>query len=339
MMIDLSRVVKRLNNRDHGSAASVWSGGAAAARSITDRIGAGTVWVDGTHVFLPSIAIAGRKQSSTDVENAIDGLSGYTNSQTLVTNPVGWQKEAFEIMCNPQKSLNQRSSQKLSRGDQVSIRHADIFEKATRLFLDHGYQGVSINMIVAALGGSKRDLYRIIGDKDTLFRETITELCRRRADAMAEITLSDDPAVDLEALGTQFLTMLLEPDSLRLHRLVVAEGRDFPAITAEFYRYGPSSTYAAASAVLEHHRAAGRMQFDDSGVAARLFLDSLTGDLQLRALSGLTIEQQEVKARLKAAVAAALPGLSSDLQDWTRVQDAKAATSENSARCPGERAP
>ncbi|MVA18979.1 aldehyde dehydrogenase family protein [Agrobacterium vitis] len=83
---DIDDVIHRANNTEYGLAASVWGKDIAAARGIAERIEAGTVWVKEIHSFSPHVAFGGHKQSGIGIENALEGLSEYTNSQTLVIN-------------------------------------------------------------------------------------------------------------------------------------------------------------------------------------------------------------------------------------------------------------
>jgi len=83
---DVDDVVNRANNTEYGLAASVWSGDVEGARRIAERIEAGTVWINEVHTFSPHVAFGGHKQSGIGIENALEGLAEYTNSQTLITN-------------------------------------------------------------------------------------------------------------------------------------------------------------------------------------------------------------------------------------------------------------
>lgn len=83
---DIDDVIARANDTDYGLAASVWSKDIGQAQAIAGRIEAGTVWINEIHSFSPHIAFGGHKQSGIGIENALDGLSEYTNAQTIVTN-------------------------------------------------------------------------------------------------------------------------------------------------------------------------------------------------------------------------------------------------------------
>lgn len=81
---DVEDVIRRANDSEYGLAGSVWSADVAAARKIAERMETGTVWINEIHSFSPHIAFGGHKQSGIGIENALEGLSEYTNSQTIV---------------------------------------------------------------------------------------------------------------------------------------------------------------------------------------------------------------------------------------------------------------
>lgn len=85
---DVEEVIRRANATEYGLAASVWSRDTVKARAIAERIEAGTVWVNEIHSFSPHVAFGGHKQSGIGIENALEGLSEYTNAQTIVVRDV-----------------------------------------------------------------------------------------------------------------------------------------------------------------------------------------------------------------------------------------------------------
>ena len=56
-------------------------------------------------------------------------------------------------------------------------RSSNVLEAAGELFLSHGCEGVSIEMIVAKTGGSYRDLYKEFGGKESLFLRVMSDVC------------------------------------------------------------------------------------------------------------------------------------------------------------------
>lgn len=82
---DIDDVVARANDTEMGLAASVWSGDWERAKAIGERIEAGVIWINEIHSFSPHAAFGGHKQSGIGVENSMEGLAEYTNTQTVVT--------------------------------------------------------------------------------------------------------------------------------------------------------------------------------------------------------------------------------------------------------------
>nr|WP_280043235.1 helix-turn-helix domain-containing protein [Pseudomonas sp. Hg5Tf]MDH2561210.1 helix-turn-helix domain containing protein [Pseudomonas sp. Hg5Tf] len=64
----------------------------------------------------------------------------------------------------------------MERPRQVEKRQ-NILMAATEMFLEEGYAGVSVDAIIARIGGSKRTLYAYFGGKEGLFAAIVAQLC------------------------------------------------------------------------------------------------------------------------------------------------------------------
>ncbi|RYF60152.1 MAG: aldehyde dehydrogenase family protein [Comamonadaceae bacterium] len=80
---DTEEVIRRANDSEYGLGASVWSADTEAARAIATRLQCGTVWINHIHALSPEVAFGGHKQSGVGVENSIEGLLEYTNTQSI----------------------------------------------------------------------------------------------------------------------------------------------------------------------------------------------------------------------------------------------------------------
>ena len=103
--------------------------------------------------------------------------------------------------------------------------------------------------------------------------------------------------------------MLLAPRTVAIHRLLVCEGNRFPEIARKFLQEGPAAAYAAFAEVLSEHVDAGDLRLEDANLTARIFLDSLSGWLQLRVLLGESVNEGEITLIVNAAAATFLKGL------------------------------
>jgi acyl-CoA reductase-like NAD-dependent aldehyde dehydrogenase len=81
---DIDEVLRRANASRYGLAASVWGRDEQAAEAVARRIESGVVWVNCIHVLSPHVAMGGMKESGLGVENGVQGLSHYCNTQTVV---------------------------------------------------------------------------------------------------------------------------------------------------------------------------------------------------------------------------------------------------------------
>ncbi|PIL20013.1 hypothetical protein P775_11700 [Puniceibacterium antarcticum] len=182
--------------------------------------------------------------------------------------------------------------------DQVSH-----YRQIADLFLANGYAGVSVDAINRIVGGSKRDLYRLYGDKEAIFKSVVADLCSERISKLQATMQQQETIEESLALGGEALVrMLLEPRTLALHRLLVADGGRLPDVAREFMRAGPSSAYSAFAEILLFHASRGEIVMGDAEVTARLFLDSISGSLQLRGLISEEIAAHEIQALVAQAV-------------------------------------
>jgi TetR/AcrR family transcriptional regulator, mexJK operon transcriptional repressor len=118
-----------------------------------------------------------------------------------------------------------------------------IIQAATEVFLRHGYLGATMDEVAARASVSKQTVYKQFQDKQHLFAEIILGKTVEVVDGLSEAvtdTLQDaqDVRNALRDLADGFLRGLLQPDVLRLRRLVIAEADRFPEIGRAWYDRG-----------------------------------------------------------------------------------------------------
>lgn len=141
--------------------------------------------------------------------------------------------------------MNDASPRLTERGRQ---RRRAMLDAATQAFLEHGFEGTTLDMVIERAGGSRGTLYSSFGGKEGLFAAVIAHMIEEIFDDSADqprpaATLS----ATLEHFGRRFLTSLLDPRCQSLYRLVVAESPRFPAIGKSFYEQGPQQSYLLLS--------------------------------------------------------------------------------------------
>ncbi|GAB4068603.1 TetR/AcrR family transcriptional regulator [Ancylobacter sonchi] len=176
---------------------------------------------------------------------------------------------------------------------------------AACLFVARGYDGVSLDEIVQAAGGSKTNIYAFYGGKEGLFVAAIEDAL---GEVLRPLTGADTRGLALEEgltrLGRALLDALLTPEALALHRMLIGETGRFPRLGAAWYAAGPATSQAAFAGFLAR-ALAGRPEAAEIGLLARLFHDMVAGDLQHRALfEPVPAGEAERAASVAAAVRA-----------------------------------
>jgi TetR/AcrR family transcriptional repressor of mexJK operon len=174
-------------------------------------------------------------------------------------------------------SVSQSASDQQSPADldRSSRRRRAILDAASRLFLENGYSGTSMDEIAALAGASKQTLYKHFDDKETLFSSivmgTVNEVSDEVYAALQQLADSGDVESDLRDLARRQLKLVMQPRILQLRRLVIAEAGRFPALGRSFYEQGPGRTIAGLATAFERLGAAGKLRVEDAGLAAAQF--------------------------------------------------------------------
>ena len=82
------------------------------------------------------------------------------------------------------------------RGRPRSFDELEALEKATQVFWSKGYDGVTIDDLVAGMGVGRPSLYAVFGDKRTLFLRVLRAYAERKGARAAKALLSPQPLRD-----------------------------------------------------------------------------------------------------------------------------------------------
>jgi TetR/AcrR family transcriptional repressor of mexJK operon len=150
-----------------------------------------------------------------------------------------------------------------------------IMEAATQLFLEQGYTGTSMDQIAARAMVSKLTVYKNFADKQQLFA-AMTMTVAQAVDALVDdITGTLDNAQDLETdlrdLARRYVTAVIQPDVLRLRRLVIAEAPRFPELARSYYERAPEHALKALATGFQRLTERGLLRVDEPLVAAHHF--------------------------------------------------------------------
>ena len=164
-------------------------------------------------------------------------------------------------------------------GSRSARKHRAILEAATSAFLSKGYAGTNMDEIAALAAVSKRTVYHHFVDKEQLFEEIILattgeidSMVRLVAETLAD---SQDVGGDLRQLARRFLVALMEPQVLRLRRLVIANADRAPDLGRTWYERGFGRVLATLAGSFQHLAERGRLRVEDPALAASHFVGQL----------------------------------------------------------------
>jgi TetR/AcrR family transcriptional repressor of mexJK operon len=156
-----------------------------------------------------------------------------------------------------------------------SPKQAVILEAATKVFLDNGFPGTSMDVIARVAKVAKQTVYQHFADKERLFvavvRAAVDTVADPVAAEIARLGTGDDLAADLHDLAVRQLGAVLQPRVLALRRLVIAEAGRFPELGQAFFDQGPGRTINGLAARFTELARAGRLRTDDPAGAAAEF--------------------------------------------------------------------
>ncbi len=177
-------------------------------------------------------------------------------------------------------------------------KRATIMEAAGKLFLEQGYEGTSLDAIAARAGVSKLTVYSHFNDKAGLFTCLVTNKCKEYAAGKSLEELQQLPTkLALTRLAEGYIKLILNPDVLAFHRLMIADAGDNTELTTLFYDSGPRVAIQEVANIFAEFSNVGKLHIEDSWSAADHFLSMLRGYIYWRAL--LNIETQPKQSQLR----------------------------------------
>jgi TetR/AcrR family transcriptional repressor of mexJK operon len=190
---------------------------------------------------------------------------------------------------------------------QLAVRILDVAES---LFLGHGFGATSIEAVAKRAGISKRTFYHRFPGKERLFEAVVRRLIERWLPPLdAEMAESPSLAVGLRLIAEHMLKIALTPEALALHRIVIAEARQFPALARMMHEIGSTSGIERIAKQLEPRIKSGELRAIDPRFAAEEFLLMVVTGPQRRALGLATpLTAAELSAWARDAVALFLDG-------------------------------
>lgn len=175
---------------------------------------------------------------------------------------------------------------------------------AKAVFLKSGFEDTSMDDVAARAGVSKMTVYRHFGSKEELFAGVITDLCNRIVAEELKRLFEQAPEEALRGYAQRMIDIVFAPDTIELHRIVIAECRRFPQLGHLFYTSGPQVCIEVLARYFKQNRNDPRFRIADPTRTAEEFLELLRGYGHLRVMLKINkaLTKREIDQRILGAV-------------------------------------
>ena len=149
-----------------------------------------------------------------------------------------------------------------------------ILDGALAVFTANGFDAASMSDIAAAANVSKGTLYVYFEDKEHLFVALIQrEREAQKRGAIEALNEDPDPVRALMTFGRCLVRMINGDLAVSAHRVVIGVAERMPDLGRGFYENGPMLGSKLIARYLDRMVAEGRLDIDDTYLAAVQFLD------------------------------------------------------------------
>ncbi len=186
-----------------------------------------------------------------------------------------------------------------------------LLESAAELFLEHGYDAVSLDDIVNHAGGSKASIYKYFGNKEGLFT-AIWDY--RREQFFKDICMpfdfeKDDLRSYLIQTLLNFKTHIVLPENASFLRLIIEQAQRNPKLALYIHEQGPKNIQHAIACALAKADEFGLIRCSQPIYSAQLYF-GIIRNIEWRVLMNIQTQEdaQETGKYIEYAVDRFLEG-------------------------------
>jgi TetR/AcrR family transcriptional repressor of mexJK operon len=162
-----------------------------------------------------------------------------------------------------------------------------ILNAAKDLFVRNGYASTSMDAVAAEAGVSKLTVYSHFNDKETLFSAAVVARCEEQLpELFVDVGTAEPVEKVLLGIARGFQTLINSPESIELHRLMIALGTQDTALSQVFFEAGPQRILHEMERLLTRVNDTEGLHFDSPVSAAGHFLSLIKGVCNFRLLIG-----------------------------------------------------
>ncbi len=194
--------------------------------------------------------------------------------------------------------------------EQAALIEERLRQAALEAFVRDGFDGVTMEQVARAAEVSKHTLYARYPDKRALFTSIVPWAMESLdwLDHVADVD-PDDLVGALTTIARSARRRALDPDVVRLIRMVIGESPRFPEVALTADEVGRTPIIQAVVELLERHVDAGAIEVDDVAAAAEQFIGLVLVTPLTFAAFGFQRDDEVEDARAVQAVGLFLDGV------------------------------
>jgi AcrR family transcriptional regulator len=188
--------------------------------------------------------------------------------------------------------------------EQAAELDRNIRESALRLFLEHSYEGASMDAIAQSAGTTKASLYSRFPNKESLFNSVLKWATQRQDWPFPEPPLTDldDLEGSLASIAETSVRRAMHPDMVKLSRIAVVQAAKFPEVAKQAHIAHLWRRQDAVADLLRLHVEKGAIIVDDPDGLAELFLVMASGIPARLASFGIVRDPSQQAIQTRTAV-------------------------------------
>lgn len=180
-----------------------------------------------------------------------------------------------------------------------------ILGAARKLFLDQGFDTITMDMVARETPVSKATLYAHFASKEDLFTAVVVDEANRISDEIWRIVPHDGDIADaLRHVAEKFVDIFLSGDTMFLLRAVIGVVPRFPSVGAAIFETSALPLRERLTTFLAGAHERGVLNVPNPMLAAGQFLSLVKGDLDIRhlLLPAKPPDRDEIEAQIKAGI-------------------------------------
>lgn len=184
-----------------------------------------------------------------------------------------------------------------------------IVDAASRLFLEKGFDGTSMDLVAKRAGVSKQTVYSHFASKEALFSESIhAAIAKYYPDLAIEQVKEHSLEADLRAVCENYARLLMSEDAMAMFRVLVSAAAKGPALAKIFWEAGPRDMKQKLEEFLAEWVERGELRINNTGRAADRLVSLLKGKEHFMQSIGLieTVSEEQLQRNVDEAMEAFL---------------------------------